>query len=109
MADRKPIELSSAGLAARVPASRLLLVDFRADWCAPCRAMEPHLAAFARSTGDVDVAKLDVDANPDAPETYSVLAVPTLILFRGGAEVARASGFHDRGAIERLVAPHRTG
>ena len=77
-----------------------ILVDFSADWCAPCRAMEP---VFARAAGELEpevrIAKVDTQASSDIATRYGIRAIPTMILFKGGAELGRVSGAMDLGRL----------
>ena len=69
-------------LAAPIP----VLVDFWAEWCPPCRAMDPILEDVARELdGKVKIVKLDVEENPSTTVRYNVRAMPTMIVFRDGA------------------------
>lgn len=70
-----------------------VLVDFHAEWCPPCKAMAPALDLVATEMkGKVKITKVDVDANPEATQTYGIQAMPTLLMFKGGKEVARKMG-----------------
>lgn len=70
-----------------------VLIDFYADWCAPCRAMKPVLDDLKAQMGDqVSIFKIDVDKNPMVAERFSVMSIPTLILFKDGEPVWRKSG-----------------
>jgi thioredoxin 2 len=81
-----------------------VLVDFYADWCAPCKIMAPVLDEFARDhTGELLVAKLDTDLNPEISQRFSIRGIPTLILFRDGQERERKTGAVPRQQLEEMV------
>jgi thioredoxin 1 len=70
-----------------------VLVDFFAEWCGPCKAMAPALEQVAAEMkGKVKVAKLDVDQNPQVTQKYTIQAMPTLMIFKGGEKVAERVG-----------------
>ena len=79
---------------------KLVLVDFWATWCGPCRMVAPILEEIATEHADVlTVAKLDVDANPVTARDYQVLSIPTLILFKGGEPVKQIVGAKPKAAL----------
>ena len=81
-----------------------VLVDFYADWCAPCKVMAPVLDELAADRiGELLVAKLDTDAYPQVSVRLGIRGIPTLILFRGGAEVARQTGAVPRSALDAML------
>ena len=76
-------------LASDVP----VLVDFWAAWCAPCKALVPHVEALAgENAGKLKVVKMDVQANMKTAMNFKVTNLPTLVVFKGGSEVARQRG-----------------
>ena len=84
-----------------------VLVDFWAEWCVPCHMVSPVVEEIASEKGDaLKVAKLNIDDNPEATRTYGVMSIPSLILFKGGKEVARVVGAKPKDAILRDVEPH---
>ena len=81
-----------------------LLVDFWADWCAPCKAIEPTLEELGESyAGRVTISRLDVDANARSASHYGVQAIPTLVLFKDGREQERLVGAQPKQAITDLL------
>lgn len=74
-------------------AEGLVLVDFWAPWCAPCRMIAPVLEQLdVEYAGKVKITKLNVDENPDTPARFGVMGIPTLILFKDGKEVDKIVG-----------------
>ena len=101
----RPIKLTDQDFDRVVAESAVpVLVDFHADWCAPCKLMAPAVDAIAHDRqGELLVAKLDTDLNPEASGRFEIRGIPTLILFRGGVEVERATGVLPLDGLEALV------
>lgn len=80
------------------------IIDFWAEWCAPCRAISPIIKALAEEYGDrVKVAKMDIDSNPSTPGRYGVRAVPTVLAFKGGEVAQQLQGARPRSDLEAMV------
>ena len=87
-----------------------VLVDFWAEWCAPCRMLAPTVEAVAEKyASSARVVKLNVDDNPSVSQRYGIKGIPTLILFRGGKEAERVVGATSKEAISRLIDKHIGG
>lgn len=75
-------------------ADKPVLVDFWATWCAPCRMIAPVVEELAGELGDkVKVLKMDIDANPNIPQQFGILSIPTLIMFKDGKAADRTVGY----------------
>jgi thioredoxin 2 len=101
----EPVPLDAAAFAAHVERATLpVLVDFWAVWCGPCRMMAPVLdrTAAERATG-LRVAKVNTDEQPQLAGRFGIRSIPTLILFRGGREIARQSGALDATSLARWL------
>lgn len=83
------------------------LVDFWAEWCAPCRALSPVVEEVAKSfQGRLNVVKMNIDEHPNTPGKFSVRAIPTLLLFKDGQVVEQSVGLVSKSKIEELVQKH---
>lgn len=102
------IQVDDGNFKAEVLESPLpVLVDFFATWCGPCRAIAPMIEEIAKERrGKLKVCKADIDNAPDFTSRHGVLSVPTLVLFKGGAEIERLVGAVPRSTIEKMIAPH---
>jgi thioredoxin 1 len=81
-----------------------VLVDFWATWCGPCQLAGPVIEELSETYKDkVQVAKMDIDQNPNTPSKYNVMSIPTTVLFKGGQEVGRSIGFSGKENFEELI------
>ncbi|MGD9528835.1 MAG: thioredoxin family protein [Dehalococcoidia bacterium] len=101
------LELSPAEFdAAIADPAQPVLVDFWAPWCGSCRLLAPTVARLAETLDGVRVVTLDVDADPALAERLGVRSVPTLVLYRGGAEIIRSNGVKSMTTLVDLLQPH---
>ena len=82
-----------------------VLVDFWAPWCGPCRVVGPELEKIAAEREDLRVVKLNIDDNQATAAKFSVLSIPTMILFRNGAAVHTLIGAQPKKRIEAALEP----
>jgi thioredoxin 1 len=83
------------------------LVDFWAEWCGPCKMIAPVVEQVAAEyAGKLRVAKMDVDSNPQTPQSLGIRGIPTLILFKDGVEATRIVGYRTKEALVDELLPH---
>jgi thioredoxin 1 len=105
---KKTFEVTEANFQDEVLGSETpVLIDFWAEWCGPCKMIAPIVAELADEyEGSLRVGKLDADAHPAILQQYGIMAIPTLILFKGGEPVERLQGFQPKAQIAGKLKPH---
>src|SRR5919108_3699634 len=107
MATEKIQTLTDANFEQTLNEGKLMLVDFWAEWCGPCRRLAPTVDELATDyDGKMVVAKMNVDENPATPMRFSIRGIPTLLLFRGGQLVEQVVGLADKQSLKVLLDKH---
>ena len=108
MADAHPVAVGDADFAKEIEQHQgLAVVDFWAEWCGPCRMVEPVIDQLASEyDGRVKVAKVDVDANQNTTVRFNVRSIPTVLFFKNGAVVDRVGGVAPKAHFVQKVEQH---
>lgn len=85
----------------------VVLVDFFATWCGPCKMIAPHLSDLASEMLEVKFLKVDVDKHSELKVEYQIKNIPTLVLFKDGEEISRRVGFATKNDISKWVTSHK--
>ncbi len=100
----EPINVSDGDFQDTLERYPVVLVDFWADWCGPCKMMEPVLEELASEyKGDLVVGKMNVDKNGTVPNQFQVSSIPTLVLFKDGEPVERLVGAMQKDQLSQKV------
>ena len=81
----------------------LVLVDFYADWCGPCKMLAPVLEDVQEEMKNVKIVKVDIDENPNVASEYKVKNIPTIKVFKNGEEITTNVGFLPKGALVEMI------
>ena len=87
--------------------SNLVVVDFFATWCGPCRILGPILENVANDAIDIDIFKVDVDENEQTARKFGVMSIPTIVLLKDGKEVARNVGLMNHDSLLEFINNHK--
>lgn len=86
---------------------KLVVMDFFATWCGPCKMLTPIFESLSKEMSDkVDFAKVDIDRSLEVAQEYEIVSVPTMIIFKNGKEVQRIVGFVPKEQIKSKIKAH---
>jgi thioredoxin 1 len=85
---------------------KLVVVDFYADWCFPCKKLKPVLEDLSQTMPEVKFLALNIEEHAEVAATYNIRSIPTLLCFRGGEVVETISGFSPRAVLEEKFRKH---
>jgi thioredoxin 1 len=81
----------------------VVIVDFSATWCGPCKMLSPMLDALAKARPDIKIAKIDVDREAALADMFNIMSVPTLMLYKDGRHISTKQGFMTIDMLEEWV------
>lgn len=81
----------------------VVLTDFWATWCGPCRMQSPVVEKLEEQMPDVKFTKMDVDQNPDTPKSFGIQAIPTLVVKKNGDVVEKIVGYHTKDQLQDIL------
>jgi len=81
----------------------IVLVDFYADWCGPCKMLSPIIDKFANEVTNITVVKVNIDQNQDLAMEYGIMSIPTLILFRKSEKIGVKQGFQSKEMLMKWI------
>ena len=103
----EPFHLTDKNFDETIAKNKIVLVDFWAGWCGPCRALAPTIVEMSKElAGKVLVAKLDVDENPKTAEKFQVFSIPTVVVIKDCCEVERVVGLCPRKQYDSALQKH---
>jgi thioredoxin 1 len=97
------LEITDQNIGEVLTSEKLVVMDFWAAWCGPCRMIGPIINELANDNTDVIIGKVDVTSNPESSAKYGVTSIPTIIFLKDGAEVYRQKGAVPKSALQSVI------
>lgn len=98
--------LNSSGFKNALDSNDIVVIDFSATWCGPCRMIAPFLEEIEKEMPEIKIFKVDIDEDPDLATDYDVMSVPTLILFKKGEKVSTCVGAASKARLIDWIKSH---
>lgn len=92
----------------QMTANGIVVVDFYATWCGPCKMLGPVLEELASDRSEINIVKMDIDQNSELAKSYGIMSVPTLLLFQDGKMVSKQVGFMPKELITKWIEETRS-
>ena len=97
------LEINDGNITEILGNSSIIVVDFWAEWCGPCRMLGPTIEELAIENEDIVIGKMNVDENELTPKQYGIRGIPTIIFFKGGKEVERVVGVKSKAELQAKI------
>jgi thioredoxin 1 len=97
------LEITDQNISEVLSQDKLVVMDFWAAWCGPCRMVGPIIDELATENNDVAIGKVDVMSNPESAAKYGVSSIPTIIFMKNGSEVYRQRGAVPKAALQQII------
>ncbi len=86
-----------------INSDKTVIVDFWASWCGPCKMLSPIVDEIAQEHPEIKVCKVNVDDEPELAQSFRIMSIPTLIVFKGGKTVSSSVGLRPKSEIEAMI------
>lgn len=107
MADNNLLVVNENNFDEIINSDKVVLIDFWAEWCGPCKMFLPTLQEIAEEfTGEAIIGKVNVDENPGLAEKYGVMSIPTVYIFHKGKEIDKFSGARPKPLVSNMLKKH---
>lgn len=96
-------EITDQTIAEKIKKGKKVVVDCYADWCGPCRMLSPVIEALAKQYSDISFCKLNIDDNEETAMKYSIMSIPTLLIFESGELKNTVVGLRSKRELEEII------